>query len=304
MRLGRNAIPKEISMTESRILQPYPADDHDHHGDFNNLGLSADVQMLARPLLDRRRVLSLGLLGIGLLVGCGTGALIPNAGTETGAGTGTADCPAAIPTETAGPYPADGSVASGQAVNVLTRSGIVRSDLRTSLGTGHIAPGVPLTVILKLVNVNAGCAALSGYAVYLWHCTQDGNYSMYSSEVVAEDYLRGVQATDKDGTVTFTTIFPGCYSGRWPHIHFEIYPTLASATSAANKIQTSQLALPEATCREVYATSGYSDSIRNLNSISLARDNIFSDGYSTQMPTVTGSASAGYIATLTVGLAR
>ncbi|WP_216322213.1 intradiol ring-cleavage dioxygenase [Deinococcus aestuarii] len=295
-------------MTDPRKLPPYPADDHDHHDDFNDLGLSADLDMLARPVMDRRRVLGLGLLGIGLLVGCGTGALTPSAGTDTGTGTGTgtgtADCPAAIPPETAGPYPADGSAASGQSLNVLTRSGIVRPDLRTSLGTGNTAAGIPLTLTLKLVNVNASCAPLAGYAVYLWHCTQDGNYSMYSQATVSEDYLRGVQAAGPDGTVTFTTVFPGCYAGRWPHIHFEVYPTLASATSANNKIQTSQLALPEATCREVYATGGYSDSVRNLNSISLARDNVFSDGYSSQMATVTGSAAAGYAATLTVGLAR
>ncbi|QBY07103.1 intradiol ring-cleavage dioxygenase (plasmid) [Deinococcus metallilatus] len=263
--------------------------------------------MMTRPVVDRRRVLALGLLGIGVLVGCGTAA-IPGAGTGTGSGsgteTGTAECPAAIPTETAGPYPADGSAASGQSLNVLTRSGIVRSDLRTSLGTGNTAPGIPLTLILKLVNVSASCAPLSGYAVYLWHCTRDGNYSMYSASTIGEDYLRGVQASGADGTVTFTTIVPGCYAGRWPHIHFEVYPALASATSASNKIQTSQLALPEATCREVYATGGYASSLSNLNSISLARDNIFSDGYSTQMPSVTGNTSAGYTATLTVGLAR
>lgn len=288
-------------MNEPPIVRPYPADDHDHQGDLNNLGLAADVAMLTRPVMDRRRVLALGLLGAGVLVGCGTAA-IP--GTGTGTGTGTAECPAAIPSETAGPYPADGSAASGQALNVLIRSAIVRSDLRTSLGTGHTAPGIPLTLTLKLVNVSAGCAPLSGYAVYLWYCTRDGTYSMYSASTIGEVYLRGVQASGADGSVTFTTIFPGCYAGRWPHIHFEIYPGLAPASSASNKIQTSQLALPGATCREVYATSGYASSLGHLNSISLARDNVFSDGYSTQLPRVTGDTSAGYAATLTVGLAR
>ena len=180
----------------------------------------------------------------------------------------------------------------------------MRQDLRTSLSTGNTAAGVPLTVVLRLVNTNASCAALSGYAVYLWHCTADGNYSMYSSAIVGEDYLRGVQESGSDGTVTFQTVVPGCYAGRWPHIHFEVYPTLASATNASNKIQTSQLALPQATCEAVYATSGYSASTSNLSRISLASDNIFSDGSSTQMPTMTGSTSAGYTATLTVGLAR
>ncbi|WP_412028407.1 intradiol ring-cleavage dioxygenase [Deinococcus yunweiensis] len=286
----------------TQLITPYPADDHDHHDDLNNLGLQADQTMLGKSVLDRRRVITLGLLGIGLLVGCGTAAVTTT--PTTGTGTGTAECPATIPSETAGPYPADGSTASGQSLNVLTRSGIVRSDLRTSLSTGNTAAGVPLTVVLRLVNTNASCAALSGYAVYLWHCTADGNYSMYSSAIVGEDYLRGVQESGSDGTVTFQTIFPGCYSGRWPHIHFEVYPTLASATSAANKIQTSQLALPQATCEAVYATSGYSASTSNLSRISLASDNIFSDGSSTQIATMSGSTSAGYTANLTVGLAR
>ncbi|WP_243398532.1 intradiol ring-cleavage dioxygenase [Deinococcus koreensis] len=294
---------QEIPMTHIPPLAPYPADDHDHHNDLNNLGLTADLNMLTRPVMDRRRVLSLGLLGAGLLVGC-RAASLAGAVPGTGTGTGAADCPAPIPSETAGPYPANGSGASGQSLNVLTRSGIVRRNLRKSLGSGNVAAGIPLTLTLALVNTGASCAALSGYAVYLWHCTADGQYSMYSADIVGEDYLRGVQASGADGTVTFTTVVPGCYAGRWPHIHFEVYPTLASATSASNKIQTSQLALPEATCREVYATPAYSASLGNLSRISLARDNVFSDGSTAQMATMSGSASAGYVATLTVGLAR
>ncbi|GGO34075.1 intradiol ring-cleavage dioxygenase [Deinococcus humi] len=286
-----------------RHLTAYPADDHDHHDDLNNLGLQADAGMLLRPPLDRRRVLGLGLLGgIGLLMG--GGAVARGTGIAVAGSKGSGACPAAIPGETAGPYPADGSAASGQSLNVLTRSGIVRRDLRTSLGTGHVATGVPLTLNLKLVNVNASCAALPGYAVYVWHCTDDGEYSMYSRNIVAEDYLRGVQTARADGTVTFQTVFPGCYPGRWPHIHFEVYPTLASATSAANRIQTSQLALPQAACAAVYATAPYAASGGNLSRITLSSDNVFSDGVGSQMPTMSGSARAGYTANLTVGLAR
>ncbi|WP_254605636.1 hypothetical protein [Deinococcus sp. JMULE3] len=190
-------------------IRPYPADDHDHHDDLNNLGLQADTNMLSRSVLDRRHVLGLGLLGIGLLASSRVNA-------ATGAATGTSAACTPIPSETAGPYPADGSVASGQSLNVLTRSGVVRRDLRRSLGTGNVAPGVPLTLTLKLVNTNGSCAPLRGYAVYAWHCTADGNYSMYSSGVVGEDYLRGVQVSDAGGNVTFQTIVPGCYPGRWP----------------------------------------------------------------------------------------
>ena len=93
--------------------------------------------------------------------------------------------------------------------------------------------------------------------------------------------------------MTFTTIFPACYSGRWPHIHFEVYPSLAAATSVANNIVTSQIALPKATCDHVYATTGYAQSITNLSQVTLATDKVFSDGASLELATVTGSVATG-----------
>lgn len=93
------------------------------------------------------------------------------------------------------------------------------------------------------------------------------------------------------------------YSGRWPHIHFEIFSSLATATSGSSDVRTSQLALPESVCRSVYGSaSGYTSSMTNLNAITLASDNIFSDGYSTQMATVTGDLANGFAATLTIGV--
>lgn len=289
-----------------RLILPYPADEHDDHDpdDLNNLGLQADAAMLGRSVMDRRRVLGLGVAGVGALLGTGLlGGLGTFGARAQSSAAGGAAC-TVIPPETAGPYPADGSVASGQALNVLTRSGIVRSDLRRSLGTGAVAAGVPLTLRLKLVNVNSRCAPLAGYAVYVWHCTADGQYSLYSPGVVGEDYLRGVQAAGPDGVVTFRTVFPGCYAGRWPHVHFEVYPTLGSATAARNRVQTSQLALPEAACRAAYATAGYGPSARNLSGTSLTRDMVFRDGYASQLAALTGSAGQGFTAALTVGLAR
>lgn len=272
-------------------------------------GLLADSQ-----LMHRRRVLSLGLGGgaVLLLAGCGgsgsdsyvlsssSGSSSSSSGSEASSGSGSSSSCGTIPEETAGPYPGDGS----NGVNVLTRSGIVRSDIRSSLITGNTAQGIPLTVVLKLVNTNNACAALANYGVYLWHCDRDGNYSLYSSAIVNEDYLRGVQQTDSSGSVTFSTIFPGCYSGRWPHIHFEIYPSQSVATTSANKLRTSQLALPQDVCTQVYNNaSGYSSSIRNLSQISLVSDNVFSDGYSLQLSSVTGNLTDGYTATLVVGIA-
>jgi len=209
-----------------------------------------------------------------------------------------------IPEETAGPYPGDGSNSnSGGVVNALALSGIVRSDIRTSFaGASGTAAGVPLLVNLRLVNTKSSCADLAGYAIYLWHCDRDGRYSMYSSGVTNQNYLRGVQETDASGEVTFTTIFPGCYDGRMPHMHFEVYRSTASATSAVNKLRTSQLAFPDAVCDAVYATSGYSTSVSNYARISFATDNVFSDGVPLQVAEVSGSVDTGYIATLTVGI--
>ena len=36
----------------------------------------------------------------------------------------------------------------------------------------------------------------------------------YSPGATNQNYLRGVQAADGSGNVTFTSIFPGCYAGR------------------------------------------------------------------------------------------
>ncbi|MDO5623642.1 MAG: intradiol ring-cleavage dioxygenase [Pseudomonadota bacterium] len=226
-------------------------------------------------------------------------------GTDPGTGTGTTTC-AAQPTETNGPYPADGTTASGQTLNALTLAGFVRSDIRSSVGgASGTASGVPFTLKLKVVNTNASCAALPGYAVYVWHCTKEGDYSMYSSGITGENYLRGVQVADGSGELEFTTIFPGCYAGRWPHIHFEVYATETVATTlpAGDWSLVSQMALPEDVCRSVYAQSGYGSSLTNLNRITLASDNVFRDGYSTQMMSVTGDATNGYTGTLTIGLA-
>jgi len=217
-------------------------------------------------------------------------------GTST---TPTTDSCAKIPEETAGPYPADGS----NGVNALALSGIVRSDIRSSIaGASATAEGITLTVELTLVNVDDGCRKSAGYAVYLWHCDREGRYSLYSAGVTEQNYLRGVQESDEEGTVTFTTIFPGCYAGRMPHIHFEVYSSLDVAIDAKNKLATSQLAFPLAPCNEVFATSGYEASVANLSAISFSSDNVFRDGTELQLANVTGGVEAGYVATLTVGV--
>ena len=222
----------------------------------------------------------------------------PATTTTTAAAATLASC-APIPEETAGPFPGDGT----NGPNVLTQSGVVRSDIRSSVGSASgVAAGLPLTIDLTIVDTKNGCKALSDAAVYIWHCDQNGLYSMYGQGVTGENYLRGVQVTDANGGVQFTSIFPAAYSGRWPHIHFEVFSSLATATNGANKIAVSQLALPADVCTAVYATDGYSQSVRNLAQTSLQRDNVFSDGYSLQTPTISGDVTNGYTAKLVVGV--
>ena len=80
--------------------------------------------------------------------------------------------PRAIPEETAGPYPGDGS----NGPNVLAESGVVRSDITSSFGDASgVAEGVPMTVKLKVYDLNGDDATpLAGAAVYLWHCDREG----------------------------------------------------------------------------------------------------------------------------------
>lgn len=283
--------------------------------DLHDFGLASDLEVMQRQALDRRRVLRWVLAGAaGLpLISCGGSGSSETVATATGStggsGTTTTTTPTAstcavIPEETGGPYPADGTNTNGGSIiNVLNQSGVVRSDIRSSFnGASGVAAGVPLTIRLQLVNANASCASLAGYAIYLWHCDRDGLYSLYSSGVTAQNYLRGVQETDSSGALSFTTIFPGCYAGRMPHVHFEVYPSLARAAAASNRIKTSQFTFPLATLNEVYTASGYTASVRNLAQISYATDNVFSDGTSLQMAGVTGNATEGYVVTLTIGV--
>jgi protocatechuate 3,4-dioxygenase beta subunit len=262
-------------------------------------------------LIDRRQVLKLagfttisaGLMSIVACAPSATGSSAPTSGTAIAGGAsasvaaGAADC-AVIPEETAGPYPGDGS----NGPNVLAQSGIVREDITSSFGTSSTkAPGVPLTIKLTIQDAANNCTPLTGAAVYLWHCDQAGNYSLYSQAAANENYLRGVQATGGSGVVTFQSIFPACYSGRWPHIHFEVYSNLEAATDEANKIATSQVALPKDACDLVYASAGYESSVQTMSRVSLASDNVFGDdGGVHELGTITGDVASGMTVALTV----
>jgi protocatechuate 3,4-dioxygenase beta subunit len=281
-------------------------DEHGNEIDETDRGLVYDL----RTLVDRRRVLGLfgGFSAAALLAACGGGSGGSGQGSTaaaSGATTTTAGSASAggdlseVPDETGGPFPGDGS----NGPNVLDDSGVVRGDIRSSFGSSTTtAEGVPLAIRLTVRDAASG-DAVEGAGVYLWHCDRDGNYSLYSQGVTGENYLRGAQEADAAGAVAFTSIFPACYSGRWPHIHFEVYASLSDATSSGPIVKTSQIALPKEACEAVYATPGYEQSVANLSQVSLAGDNVFGDdGGIHQLATMSGDPAGGYTAALAIGI--
>ena len=265
--------------------------------DIEDQGLGFDLG----TLMGRRRILAMfgvGAAAVGLAA-CGSDAPTASTAASTAASAAsTSTASGEIPEETAGPYPGDGS--NGQ--DVLEQSGIVRSDIRSSFGSASgTAGGVPMTLELTIQDLANGGAPFAGTAVYVWHCDREGRYSMYSQGITAENYLRGVQIADANGKVRFTSIFPACYDGRWPHIHFEVYGAEADITDSTKAIATSQVALPKNTCEIVYAETGYATSVTNLAKVSLDSDNVFGDDAgATQLGTVTGDVSGGYTVSLAV----
>lgn len=210
-----------------------------------------------------------------VLASCGTDeadAVTPDTTGATG-GTTSGNC-AVAPTETEGPFP------------TKVPSSYVRSDI-TDGRTGH-----KLTARITILNSNSSCAALAGALVDIWHCDAAGNYSEYggtgmqSTNYQAVHFLRGRQTTDANGLVTFTSIFPGWYSGRATHIHVHVYS--ANGTS----LKVTQIAFPEGTGSAVAAVNGYTKGLSGYTTN--ATDNVFSDGVSLELATVTGSTAAGF----------
>lgn len=269
---------------------------HDDHGPE---GLAADL-----PHLTRRRVLITGLAMGGAALSLW--GVRGGAQTATGTGADGALC-VALPAETEGPFPADGTnVREGQTVNILTEQGVIRQDLRTSIaGLTPVAEGVPVTLEITLVDVGNACVPLGGLAVYAWQCDAEGVYSIYGA--TDRNYLRGVGISDAQGVVRFTTIFPACYPGRWPHVHFEVFSSAEMAVSGKAALLTSQFALPEAECRAVYAANPlYAASVQTIDGVSLSQDGIFGDSsdveLAAQMLALEGDPVTGYRATARVGL--
>jgi hypothetical protein len=158
--------------------------------------------------------------------------------------------------------------------------------------------GVPLTVNLKIVDFSNGCTPMAGYNVYIWHCDASGLYSGYSitgnAGQAANNYLRGYYTTGSDGTVSFTSIVPGAYTGRWPHIHCVV--SISDTTDAVT-----QFAFPAATLTAAYANSNYTSSRTVFSGSSYASDGIFG-GSSYYQANVCGDVTSGFTSYWTIGV--
>lgn len=224
-----------------------------------------------RKVGRREAIGMLGAAGASLTLGCGSDTPTSPSPTTTPA-TGTNSTCAVTPTETAGPFP--------------SLSDLIRSDIRE----GKV--GSTLTLTITVVNTNNNCSPVAGASVEIWQCDAAGNYSQYGTQT-GQTYLRGIQTTNSNGEVTFTTIYPGWYQGRATHIHVEVVRNGSS-------VKVTQIAFPESTTAAVYATGIYVS--RGSNPTSNTSDNIFADSLTSELATVSGDPTSGYVATFRVGI--
>jgi protocatechuate 3,4-dioxygenase beta subunit len=226
-------------------------------------------------VVTRREALAvLGSAGIAAAFGCSNS---PSTPTPIGGSTSTStnsSC-AVTPSESAGPYP--------------SKTDLFRTDLREDRS------GTPLTLKIRVVNVNIACAPVAGVNVGIWHADAAGVYSQYGT-ASAKTFLRGIQSTDINGEVAFTTIYPGWMQGRATHIYAEV-------TRNGTSLKVTQIAFPEAINKIVQSQGAYAESGRGTNPVSNAADEAFADSLAAELVTPTGDVTNGYSATFQIAVA-
>jgi protocatechuate 3,4-dioxygenase beta subunit len=246
--------------------------------------------MERKDFLKKSVSMSVSMLGLTFLLpaldGCSKSGESTTSGTSSSSGSSSTDSSTceAMPTETAGPYPYD----------LSKNSAIFRTDITEG------KTGIPLSLLLTIVNSNDDCKVISGARVDIWHCDKDGYYSEYSEpgylgtqDNTGKTFLRGIQLSDDNGQVKFTTIYPGWYQGRVTHIHIEVF------INSVLRL-TSQLAFPDSLNTTVYKTSLYS--AHGQNTITNSTDGILSDSYNSELLTISGDTTNGYSASFKVGV--
>jgi len=228
--------------------------------------------MSSRKVGRREAIGVMGAAGAAFALGCGDSATSPTPVSSGSSGSSTNAACAVTPTETAGPFP--------------SLTDLFRSDIREN------KTGTNLALTIRVVNASAACAAVSNANVEIWHVDAAGAYSQYGSETGAT-FLRGIQTTNSNGEVTFTTIYPGWYQGRATHIHAEV-----TINGVSRKV--TQIAFPEGVNNLVHTSGVYAP--RGTNPMSNASDGIFADSLSAELVTPAGDPSSGYSAVFQIAI--
>ena len=155
----------------------------------------------------------------------------------------------------------------------VTSENIMRSDIREDL------PGAVLNLNIRVLDP-ISCAPTEGMIVDIWQCDAVGryagfvniNFDLHTLQMTGpgpdysdKTFLRGRQITDQNGLARFTTIFPGWYIPRLPHIHIRAMIPGMDWTAT-----TTQLYFPPDLERAVYETEPYA--ARGPNPIGVKRD--------------------------------
>ncbi|MBN9528536.1 MAG: intradiol ring-cleavage dioxygenase [Alphaproteobacteria bacterium] len=173
-----------------------------------------------------------------------------------------------------------------------------RSDLTTGTTRPSVTQGTPLTLSINVLSYgSSSCTPAAGVQIDLWHCDAIGAYSDVSANsTVGQTFLRGYQTTDANGQVTFTTIYPGWYSGRTVHIHLRARVYDAAGNTTYNF--TSQLFFDDTVTDAVFASAPYNS--RGTRDTLNARDSIYNNQTSALL-SLTRTAS-GYAGAISIGL--
>jgi protocatechuate 3,4-dioxygenase beta subunit len=289
-----------------------------------------DDRMIGRILSRRDVLKLLGVAGASVLVGCGptstgsTQATSAAGGGESSAATPEATINAEAQTaEALDENPSavasqEAEVATAEAANTAIAAAdgtavpacvvrpevtegpyyvdldLIRSDIRSDATTGEVQAGTPLVLTFNVFQVDTGgCAPMEGATVEIWHCNAQGSYSGVSDpsfNTQNQNWLRGGQVTDANGTATFTTIYPGWYPGRAVHIHFKVLPN-------ENAQFTSQLFFDDTLSQQVFAQEPYASKGSTQNTLN-STDNIYED----LLLLTTTPTNEGYAATFAIGI--
>jgi protocatechuate 3,4-dioxygenase beta subunit len=179
---------------------------------------------------------------------------------------------------------------------------LTRRDIRESKS------GLRIDLVFTVQNART-CKPIKRADVEIWHCDAVGVYSGFesasgggmpgqqSAPTDTKRYLRGHQKSDAHGKARFTTIFPGWYRGRTPHIHLKVHV-------GGQVVHTGQVFFSERIQHAVYKVAPYRS--HGQPDTSHAEDNIFAAAGKSKAVLKLARRAAGkrgYRGTITLGVA-